>query len=269
MLSNKLCPVCNIHALGSQSLSTRPKSSFKTCGSKTCLVKLRSSNRPSGYNFSRNIEEYNGERLCDYGCNFIARYLFSNNKFCCSRIASNCGNRKLLNRSIAEKLKNDIDKQTGKSKTKLKADKAVITKVNDVDELGNNGFDRFSIKLKQTIENSRDENGRTYQSRSKLTDEEFFLKPEKEIYYIRVWEITDKQFYLHFYDITNAHLRSTEYHLDHIFSVSEGFKHNIPPEIVAHHTNLRIIPQSENCSKQDKCDKTITQLYEDYFTKGV
>lgn len=55
------------------------------------------------------------------------------------------------------------------------------------------------------------------------------------------------------------------YHLDHIFSVQNGFLNNIPPYIIGHITNLRIIPGVENCSKKERSDKTIEKLFFDFF----
>ena len=52
-------------------------------------------------------------------------------------------------------------------------------------------------------------------------------------------------------------------HLDHVFSIKEGFLNDIDPQIIAHVTNLKIIKSFDNCSKGSKCDKTIDQLFED------
>lgn len=64
--------------------------------------------------------------------------------------------------------------------------------------------------------------------------------------------------------IQNIHLRSPEFHIDHIYSRSEGYRNNVKPEIIGHWTNLRILSASKNTSKCARCDKTIEQLYEDY-----
>ena len=55
------------------------------------------------------------------------------------------------------------------------------------------------------------------------------------------------------------------YQLDHVFSISEAYKLNVLPEIVAHWTNLQMLPHELNASKYTRCDKTIMQLYEDYY----
>jgi hypothetical protein len=86
-----------------------------------------------------------------------------------------------------------------------------------------------------------------------------------EEYYNAVKLITNKNWYEHFHDINPDKLqRSRDLHLDHIYSISEGFKNNIPPEIVGHWTNLRLLPKVENSSKGAICHKTKEQLYEDY-----
>jgi len=53
-------------------------------------------------------------------------------------------------------------------------------------------------------------------------------------------------------------------HLDHIYSQVEGFKNNIPPDVIGHHTNLQMLTREDNGKKSGRCDKTVDQLYEDY-----
>ena len=84
-------------------------------------------------------------------------------------------------------------------------------------------------------------------------------------YYNAVKLVTNKNWYEHFYDINPNKLeRSNQLHLDHIYSISEGFKNNIPVEVIGHWTNLRLIPKIENSSKGAKCHKPIEELFEDY-----
>ena len=90
-------------------------------------------------------------------------------------------------------------------------------------------------------------------------------KSDMEYYYMIVKSLTEKQFHKHFYEIPFSRLRGKEFHLDHIFSIFEGFKNNIPPFYIAHFSNLRIIKGSENMSKQQRCDKTLDELFEDYI----
>ena len=52
----------------------------------------------------------------------------------------------------------------------------------------------------------------------------------------------------------------TGYHLDHRFSVYEGFIQNIPPKIIGNISNLQMIPAKENISKATKCSITKEEL---------
>lgn len=54
------------------------------------------------------------------------------------------------------------------------------------------------------------------------------------------------------------------YELDHIFSIREGYENKVPPEVIGHYTNLRMLASSENGSKHSRCDKTIEDLYRDF-----
>jgi len=50
------------------------------------------------------------------------------------------------------------------------------------------------------------------------------------------------------------------YHLDHKFSIMEGFKNNVPAEIIGNIKNLEFIPWEENIKKRTKCSITINEL---------
>jgi len=74
----------------------------------------------------------------------------------------------------------------------------------------------------------------------------------KKIYYVKVWEITEAN------DLTilkNHHKRGfRKYHLDHIYSISEGFKNDIPPEAIGNLGNLRFIHYKKNIKKGGDVD---------------
>jgi hypothetical protein len=50
------------------------------------------------------------------------------------------------------------------------------------------------------------------------------------------------------------------HHLDHKYSILEGFKNNINPEIIASLNNLVFIPWEENVTKRTKCSITKEEL---------
>jgi len=51
-----------------------------------------------------------------------------------------------------------------------------------------------------------------------------------------------------------------DYQIDHIYSVRQGFANNVPPEVIGHRCNLRVIWHTENKSKHIRCDHTIEEL---------
>ncbi len=71
-----------------------------------------------------------------------------------------------------------------------------------------------------------------------------------------VWYYTNKNLQ----EVDNIELRSIYFHLDHKFSILEGFKQSISPEIIGNNINLEILEASINCSKQDNCSITKEEL---------
>lgn len=91
----------------------------------------------------------------------------------------------------------------------------------------------------------------------KLEDLDSWIK-----YQLRVWFLTEQSVIND--AIKDIEKRSTFWHLDHIFSVKQGFLLDVEPEIIASPVNLRIISRSQNCSKQDRCDITLEKLCNEY-----
>lgn len=67
--------------------------------------------------------------------------------------------------------------------------------------------------------------------------------------------------------VHNIEKRSTEYHLDHRYSIKQGFLDGISPDIIGHCFNLEIVPAKYNLSKGSKCSIGITELL-NYFKFG-
>ena len=60
----------------------------------------------------------------------------------------------------------------------------------------------------------------------------------------RSWN--NRQGYINHHKLSRGH---TTYHIDHNFSVYDGFVKNIPPYIIGHWSNLELIPYDENIRK--------------------
>ena len=52
------------------------------------------------------------------------------------------------------------------------------------------------------------------------------------------------------------------YHIDHLFSIKQGFLSNLPVEVISHPCNLHMIYYKENLVKQDNCWITLSELLE-------
>jgi len=63
-------------------------------------------------------------------------------------------------------------------------------------------------------------------------------------------------------------IRSKEWVIDHIFSIRDGFSNNVPIDIICHHSNLKIISKTDNSSKNCRSNKTLEQLYEDFYSSS-
>ncbi len=74
-----------------------------------------------------------------------------------------------------------------------------------------------------------------------------------------VWRYTRQTLKSH--QIKNIELRGrNKYHLDHKYSIYEGFKNNINPKILSHHKNLQMIPEKINIQKSSQCSITLQEL---------
>lgn len=87
----------------------------------------------------------------------------------------------------------------------------------------------------------------------------------RRLYYDAVWKFTEDSWKKDFDKINPERLNRTSNALDHIYSIQQGFRDNIPPYIIGHWTNLRIISLTKNSIKGMRCDKTQTELFEDFF----
>jgi hypothetical protein len=90
------------------------------------------------------------------------------------------------------------------------------------------------------------------------------LKEAKK-YYARVWQFTKITVRKYPDMIEDLKKRGREWHLDHKFSVVEGFKQNIPPYIIGSYHNLEIIDAIENMKKQGNCSINKNELFKNFF----
>jgi hypothetical protein len=86
----------------------------------------------------------------------------------------------------------------------------------------------------------------------------------KEDYYIFVRALTERNYDL-FKNVINPKGLKRSWkanHLDHRYSISQGFKDQINPFFIAHPCNLQMMKARLNKKKNAKCDITIEELLE-------
>ena len=133
-----------------------------------------------------------------------------------------------------------------------------------------------SYKTNPELKNKRSEIGQYFGFgnkqvfKKKMIDKGYWLpesvKSEFEIYRGLVKTITESNYQTYFREIPNAQLRSKKMHLDHKYSIYEGFLHDIHPAIIGHYKNLEIMNHSLNESKHTKSSITLKQLVEEILT---
>jgi len=82
-----------------------------------------------------------------------------------------------------------------------------------------------------------------------------------------VTQITNQNFKKYYnYINPKRFLRGNKkYHLDHIFTIIDGFNNKILPEVIASPINLQMLPATENLIKHDRSDISKETLYELYY----
>lgn len=102
-----------------------------------------------------------------------------------------------------------------------------------------------------------------------MEDRGLIIKREERSQYINytvlVWRETNRNYRL-YKDLikTNGYERSKEFHLDHRFSIYEGFKQGINYKIIASPYNLELIPAIKNLTKNKNCSLNKEELLEKY-----
>lgn len=89
------------------------------------------------------------------------------------------------------------------------------------------------------------------------------LKTDFEKYKQLVWCYTRKN-NLNLLENYDKRGRST-YHLDHKFSITQGFLNDIPPEIIGSIYNLEMLHHKDNIKKNSKCSITKEELLKLYY----
>lgn len=122
---------------------------------------------------------------------------------------------------------------------------------------------KFGVESNLLLKETKEQQYQTKVARGLITPRE--ARTDRNLYYTEVTRLSKLSWVSHFDKINPDCLNRSKWNLDHIFSIHEGFRKSIPPYIIAHWTNLRMLEPKKNSSKGKKCDKTQEQLFSDFF----
>lgn len=158
---------------------------------------------------------------------------------------------------------NEIFEDTNKTRMKILqelAKKASQTKYNNIDTKTGLNLHEIIGLMSSKIQSSREH---------KLKMGFILPKniPDKEKYYKLVWLITERNYKKYFSEINPNNFKRGSYldlgthQLDHKFSISEGFKKCILPDIIASKHNLTMLTIIDNNKKGNSCSISEQELF--------
>lgn len=268
---------------------------IKTCGDKECILKLREINMLDKYGVKHAlqsneiIKKMKNKLIKKYGVDNISKLEEIKNKKIETCLKNNGVEHPMQSKIILKKSKNTVFKLYGVdniSKLEETIHKIKNTK-NTIDEkTGLTIFEKSSEKRKEWYNKKH---GVNYLFQTEFFKEEYkkimikkygvdnyskskkfktdminkgIFKNDDDILIFnnfskKVRRLTEKIFRENFDYLCKEYIRGEEYHLDHIYSIYDGFKNNIDPIILSSICNLQLIPSIIN--KKKSTDSWITK----------
>ena len=217
---------------------------------------------------------FTAQHLCDYGCGCPAKYTTKNGKHTCAKHHRSCpavlskGYKTNLEKygsatpagcpTVLAKMQSTTMERYGvanissSEKTKLKKKKTALERY---------GVDNVSkaTTVKQLIGKKAIERwNNIYKDKNFTTD-----GLTRKQYSNRCHQYAETQYYRHQSIIDPENKRGRHWHVDHIYSVTDGFLNDVPVNVISDISNLRLISDKDNYKKHKRSDKTLEQLYED------
>ncbi len=221
-------------------------------------------------------------RLCDYKCGNVANYQFKNGKWCCSNHSNKCQTFRNRYKGAGNPFSGKRHKEETKKKWK-KNRRVLFGKENGMYGMTkekNPFFEKthtHETKSRWKINrNNPDYKKKMSKIMEMLWKEEWFIKTHRKYtdeelgelacYYKDVWKYTRRAIKNYSYIINpeNKKIGNKEYHIDHKYSISEGFKNKVSPKIIGSHVNLEILPWIENIRKNKRCSIFLAELKDSY-----
>ena len=187
------------------------------------------SNNPSMFHYHKKTHYSVEGKLCDHGCGNPAKFVKTNGKYTCSENSQHCP------QYLAEHAERIRQQWVGDDRRR----------------------EDTIVSLRSRLHN--EENARkisaTRRAKTGLLTEEVRTSFRK---YARACRSLSQ-----LWAKDNGYkLGPQTFHVDHIYSVLDGFKNEIAPAIISHPANLRILEAKKNTSKGPKSEITLQELLE-------
>lgn len=190
------------------------------------------------------------------------RYLFTSSRSARTTLLNLNGTLNNQTLTARQKRKTTINDgfKTGRIRPKVWSDEESAARYEKIRKATEEKYGVHSTLLVQEV---RDRQYKTKIEKGLITPKE--QKHLRQVYYEAVLKFTKDSWKSHFDKINPKALNRSEYDLDHIYSIQQGWRDGIPPYIIGHWTNLRMLEPTKNYSKGMRCDKTKEMLFEDFF----
>ena len=132
-------------------------------------------------------------------------------------------------------------------------------KQNSIDKYGVDNVSKID-EIKQQLSQKRKE----FWSRFYKNKEFTINGLTKQQYRRRCQQYLNTQYNQYKHSLDPENKRGKDWHIDHVYSVSDGFLNDVPIHVISDISNLRLISAIENYRKFKTSGKTIEQLYDDY-----
>ena len=232
-----LCPICN----------AQPLKFYGFSYTRTCSPKC-------GCNHPDHKINYQHSMLEKYGSESFFNTVLFKEKVENTSMRKHGTTHHLSSKEVKNKIKqNNLDKYGVENVSQIPEVKIKRNKT-----LHDNGFmfdDKYTKKWLDKIKKTHIENGSWFDFNDLRLQEEF------KKYKRRVRYLTEKINLEKLLGIQSKNRKQNKIHIDHIYSIGEGFRNNIPPEIIADPNNLQLLSEKDNISKGMRSDISIEQLY--------
>lgn len=214
--------------------------------------------------------------LCEHGCGQPAKHITKGKKHQCAPHHRSCP--AVLNKGYKTNFERYGGKQPACSSTVIEKMKSTTIERFGVENASSSQIIKNKKKRKSLIKYGVDNVSKAPEIKETLSqkakerwqiiyaDKDFSVNGlTRKQYSNRVNQYANTQYqqYKHILDPDNK--RGKHWHLDHIYSVTDGFLNNVPIYILSDVTNLRLISDSENYAKHLNSHKSLNKLYEDYY----